>query len=203
MEFIIIGAVLGTLLFCVIVFCLYLYAKKKKDALKNLEDKVVEVRPENLQVLADYVQAQKDKMEQEQQLKDLKKQEMRHKLDIFKQTKDVLKYKLREQLDMKEWRPLFEIMRSADKGGVGIYVLHNTTKNKYYVGQAKQLYKRVRDHFLVEDIAKDFLKGDIINVKFLTANELDSDYRIDHIEKTGIEIFASDKQGYNKTIGNL
>ncbi|MCL2851146.1 MAG: GIY-YIG nuclease family protein [Firmicutes bacterium] len=199
MTFIILGAVFGTLLFCGIIFGLYIYFKRKMLR----KTKTIEVRPENLQVLADFVQAQKDKSEQEQQLKELKRAEMKHKLETFKQTKDLLKDKLRCQLDNKEWKPLYEILRSADKGGVGIYVLHNITKDKYYAGQAKQLYKRVRDHFLVEDITKDFLRGDVINVKFLTANELDSDYRIDHIEKTGIEIYASDKSGYNKTTGNL
>ena len=200
MVFTILGAILGTLLFCGALFFLYLILKKRKQIITQT---TVEVAPENLQVLADYVQAQKEKIEQEQQLKDLKKQEMRQKLETFRQTKDLLKDKLKSQLDAREWRPLFDILRSTDKGGVGIYVLYNATKDKYYVGQAKQLYKRVRDHFLVEDIAKDFLRGDIINVKFLTANELDSDYRIDHIEKTSIEIFASDKNGYNKTTGNL
>jgi len=201
MIFIILGAVFGTILVCFALFILFLVLKNRKNTVS--QSKTVEIQPENLKILADYVQAQKNRTDQEQQLKDLKKAEMKQKLETFKQTKEALKDKLKNQLDAREWRPLYDILRTADKGGVGIYVLYNATKNKYYVGQAKQLYKRVRDHFLVEDIAKDFLRGDIINVKFLTANELDSDYRIDHIEKTGIEIYQSDKVGYNRTTGNI
>ena len=49
----------------------------------------------------------------------------------------------------------------------------------------------------------DRLAGDRFQVKFLTTNELDGDYRLDHIEKTGIEIYNSDRTGYNKTTGNV
>ena len=101
----------------------------------------------------------------------------------------------------KHGQPLQSILDSADKGGVGIYVIHNHTKNKYYVGQAKKLFDRIKKHFSVEQMPIDFLNGDHIYVKFLTANELDADYRLDHVEKTGIEIFESDKTGYNKNAG--
>ena len=86
---------------------------------------------------------------------------------------------------------------------MGIYVLYNETKNKYYVGQAKQLYSRIKKHFDIEPIAMDYYHGDTIKVKILNASELSADYRIDHIEKTGIEIFDASTVGYNKTTGNL
>jgi len=82
-------------------------------------------------------------------------------------------------------------------------VLFNASKNKYYVGQAKQIYKRIRDHFAVEDIARDFLQGDEIRAMFLTANELDADYRLDHIERLGIELFDAEAKGYNKKQGSV
>ena len=197
MEFIIIGIIAVALVLSVIIYIIYSKTKranKPKDA---------EVKPENIEPLLEYVKLQKEQGEAEQRLKDLKKAEMKQKLEVFKQTKEQLKDKIKAQIDGKEWKPIESVLKSADKGGVGIYIMYNETKNKYYVGQAKQLFKRVRDHFIVEEIAKDFMKGDKIQVKFLTANELDSDYRLDHIEKTGIEIFESDRNGYNKTTGNI
>jgi len=162
-----------------------------------------EIGHDSIAALAEYVRLQKQQAEAEAELKALRKADLKQKLEVFKQTKEQLKDKLKDQIDQKAWKPLESILRSADKGGTGIYIVHNATKNKYYVGQAKQLYKRVRDHFIVEDMARDYMAGDAMQVKFLTANELDADYRLDHIEKTGIEIFDADKSGYNKTIGNL
>jgi len=165
--------------------------------------KRVKVKEESIEVLAEYVRLKKQHDEQQQHLKDLKTAEQKQKLEIFKQTREQLRDKLKSQIDEKQWKPLENILKSADKGGVGIYVLYNESKNKYYVGQAKQLFKRIREHFAVEDIARDYLAGDRIHVKVLTANEIDADYRLDHIEKTGIDIFNSDKDGYNRRTGNL
>ena len=196
MEYII-GIIIGLVLMGLVIFLI-----EKHKQVKPKEPHV-QVKQENLEALAAYVRAQKEQDEEEQRLKDLKKADMKQKLEAFKQTKEQLKDKLKAQIDQKEWKPLESILKNADKGGTGIYILHNQTKNKYYVGQAKQLFKRVRDHFIVEDVAVDFMSGDKIQVKFLTANELDADYRLDHIEKTGIEIFDADKSGYNKNVGNL
>jgi len=170
----------------------------------------IEVDARQIALLADYAAQKKreDELKQAQAIEALKiKQErkdlLKEQLETFKQTKEQLRDKLKGQLDAKEWKPLEAVLRSADKGGVGVYVLYNPAKKKYYVGQAKQIFKRVRDHFKVEDITRDYIAGDEILVKYLTANELDNDYRLDHIEKTGIELFDADKSGYNKTEGNV
>jgi len=165
--------------------------------------KTAEVDKESIKVLADYVQADKQQKEQQERIKELAKADRAEKLENFKQTREQLKEKLRAQFSEKNWQPLDKILKSADKGGIGIYVLFNATRNKYYVGQAKQIYKRIRDHFCVENIARDFLAGDEIRAAFLTANELDADYRMDHIERLGIEIFDSEKTGYNKKQGSV
>jgi predicted GIY-YIG superfamily endonuclease len=165
----------------------------------------VEIMPdkEKIDVLLKYVETQKEEAEAKQRIANLKKAEQKEKLEKFKQTRESLRDELKNKFDMKEWIPLSKILKSADKGNVGVYVLYNSTKNKYYVGQAKALVTRIKKHFEVEDIARDFLSGDSISVKVLTATELGDDYRIDHIEKLGIEIYDAEKNGYNKTGGNL
>jgi len=185
----------GVILFFIVVACfLFIYFKSKRHA---------EIQPDNIQALADFVRADKEKREEESRIKQLKKEEQKSKLETFKKTKDELKEKLKSQIDAKYWRSLNSVLSSADKGGVGIYIIHNQTKNKFYVGQAKQIFSRIKKHFDVSDLARDFLTGDAMQIKFLTANELDDSYRLDHIEKTGIEIFNADTSGYNKTTGNI
>jgi hypothetical protein len=159
--------------------------------------------PKKIDALLQYVENQKRETEEKERIKNLKKSEQREKLEKFKQTRDTLKDDLAAKLDKKEWTPLSKILNSADKGGTGIYILFNDTKNKYYVGQAKALIARIKKHFEIEQIARDFLSGDKISVKVLTAADLGEDYRLDHIEKLGIEIYNADTKGYNKTGGNL
>ena len=187
---------LGVLAVALVVVGVFLFIFVKRN-------KRVEIPAQDIQLLAEFVKVQKQEIEQKQELKVLEKAIREQKNETFKQTKEQLLENLKQKFDEKQWKPLESILKSADKGGIGIYVLYNSTKEKYYVGQAKQLYKRVRDHFKVEEIARDQISGDTISVKFLTANELGEDYRMDHIEKTGIEIFNAGVTGYNKTAGNV
>lgn len=194
-----IGLPIGiVLLVCIVLF---FYIKKNYQRVKPKDDNKIEVNKAELETLANYIKQQKEQEETERQLKELKKIEQKQKLEVFKQTKESLRQTLQNQIEKKQWQPLNNILNTIDKGGMGLYVIYNATKNKYYVGQAKQIFKRIKEHFKVEEIAKDFLSGDKMQVKILTANELDNDYRIDHIEKTTIEIFESDKTGYNKNTG--
>jgi predicted GIY-YIG superfamily endonuclease len=190
---------------CVVIFILLLllavlWLKTKKRS----SNESVEIDKEQLEMIARYARQHQTEEQCKLQKRQDKKDLMRVQMETFKQTKEELKSTLKSQIDQKEWQSLDSILSSTDKGGIGIYILYNATRDKYYVGQAKQIFKRIRDHFAIEDIARDYhLEGDTIKVKFLTANELSGDYRIDHIEKTGIEIFNSDKAGYNKTGGNV
>ena len=166
-------------------------------------DDTIEMSRADIDALAGYVRAQKEAEEEKTRIAAMARAEKREKLELYKQTKEQLRENLRTQIDTKAWYGLSQILNNADKGTVGIYIIHNVTKGKYYVGQAKQINKRVRDHFAVSDMAMDMLRGDQMQVKYLTAGELGGDYRLDHVEKTAIEIFDADKSGYNKTTGNM
>lgn len=192
--------VLTVLLLALVVFLIVLILKNRKD--KKSKD-LVEIKKENIEALANYVKAQHDIEEENKKIKELRKMELKQKLEVYKQTKDSLLDTLKDQFEKKDFIPLEKILNSSDKGGAGIYILYNENKDKYYVGQAKQINKRIKDHFAIEDIAKDYLNNDVIKVKYLTLNELNDDYRLDHIEKAAIEAFNADKSGYNKTKGNV
>ncbi|WP_416037851.1 GIY-YIG nuclease family protein [Lactococcus formosensis] len=51
----------------------------------------------------------------------------------------------------------------------GIYILHNYTKNRYYVGQGKNVNRRMLDHFTKSksknSILKDYKQGDMFEYK--------------------------------------
>lgn len=87
----------------------------------------------------------------------------------------------------------------------GIYIIWNKTKDKYYVGQSKDVYKRLfTQHFNNNDVkniifAKDWYADDIFFFKII---ELETKDELDSMEKEYIEKYDSFKNGYNATGGN-
>lgn len=87
----------------------------------------------------------------------------------------------------------------------GVYVIWNKTINKYYVGQSKNIGKRLSNHFKDGDVknivfAKDWWNGVQFMYKYhlcTTKDELDS------LEKNFIEEYNSFRNGYNFTSGNI
>ena len=94
---------------------------------------------------------------------------------------------------------------------IGCYVIHNKEFDKYYVGQSKDVIKRItRDHFngtVVKNIifAKDYYKSswedksELFEVKIIQLNTKDE---LDSTEKQLIEEYDSFTNGYNGTSGN-
>jgi hypothetical protein len=94
---------------------------------------------------------------------------------------------------------------------VGCYIIRNIEKNKYYVGQSKDVLKRVcRQHFngtKVKNIifAEDYYssqidnKDDLFEVKII---KLETKDELDKKEQELIEEYDSFNSGYNGTNGN-
>ena len=52
----------------------------------------------------------------------------------------------------------------------GVYILHNHTKNLYYVGQGKSVFSRVNNHFTGHgngDVYADYKYGDQFTIKMI------------------------------------
>lgn len=93
---------------------------------------------------------------------------------------------------------------------IGCYVIHNIENNKYYVGQSKDVLRRLKQHFkgtvphniaFAEDYYTSQMpnKEDLFEIKIipcLTKDELDS------TEKALINKYDSFNSGYNGTQGN-
>ncbi len=86
----------------------------------------------------------------------------------------------------------------------GVYVLFNRTKNKYYVGQGKQVLDRVNMHFTGKgngDVYADYKYGDDFTIKIIGLKR--SGYRtLNALERDAIATFDACAKGYNKTKGN-
>lgn len=88
----------------------------------------------------------------------------------------------------------------------GVYIIWNKTKNKYYVGQSKDVYKRLfTQHFVKANVkniifAKDWYEGDEFFYKLI---ELQTKDELDSIEKEYIERYDAFKNGYSNTGGNI
>jgi group I intron endonuclease len=87
----------------------------------------------------------------------------------------------------------------------GVYILHNTSKNKFYVGQSKDIRQRISNqHFkkgycVNPHFSEDFNNGDKFNISI---KECETKDQLDTLEKEYITKFDAFIKGYNKTGGN-
>ncbi|MGP4073305.1 GIY-YIG nuclease family protein [Piscibacillus sp. B03] len=86
----------------------------------------------------------------------------------------------------------------------GVYILHNKSKNLFYVGQGKQVLNRVNTHFIGRgngDVYADYKYGDQWTIKMI-ALENSGFNTLNDLERYAIETYDSYRNGYNKTRGN-
>ena len=94
---------------------------------------------------------------------------------------------------------------------IGVYVIHNKEKDKYYVGQSKDVMKRIRQHFngtipknsiFAEDYYTSQMKNrdNIFELKIIRCETKDE---LDSLEKKLIYEYDSWNNGYNRTSGNI
>lgn len=152
----------------------------------------------------------------------------KHKENINKNYEDAKKKKekLMEEFDNKisQIDPLSNIIESNDAfvklklfSGMeyqkitGCYIIHNREKDKYYVGQSKDVYKRLKQHFkgtvpnnpiFAEDYytSKYENKDELFEVKIIKCGTKDE---LDRTEKQLIYEYDSWNNGYNSTSGNI
>ena len=86
----------------------------------------------------------------------------------------------------------------------GVYILHNTLKEKYYVGQSVNVFNRVRQHFTGHGnrgVYADYLTGDKFMVKVIPL--VKSGYTtLNSLERDTITAYNAYYKGYNGTRGN-
>lgn len=94
---------------------------------------------------------------------------------------------------------------------IGVYVIHNKEKDKYYVGQSKDVMKRIKQHFngtipkntiFAEDYYTSQMENrdNIFELKIIRCETKDE---LDSLEKKLIYEYDSWNSGYNGTSGNI
>lgn len=86
----------------------------------------------------------------------------------------------------------------------GCYIIHNHSKDRYYVGQSVHVLRRVANHFTGKgngDVYADLKYGDEFTVRLEAL--LGSGYlNLDDLERALIAKYDAYDNGYNKTRGN-
>lgn len=86
----------------------------------------------------------------------------------------------------------------------GVYILYNKDKDMYYVGQGKDVLKRINAHFMGRgngDVYADFKYGNHFTIKMIPLEK--SEYRtLNELERNTIYAYNAYTKGYNKTRGN-
>ncbi len=86
----------------------------------------------------------------------------------------------------------------------GVYILHNKTKNLYYVGQGKQVLNRVYAHFTGHgngDVYADYKYGDLFTIRTIKL-EGSGFSNLNDLERYCIRAYNAYTRGYNRTRGN-
>jgi hypothetical protein len=93
---------------------------------------------------------------------------------------------------------------ASTKNFAGVYILHNRSKNMYYVGQGQKVFDRVHSHFTGRgngDVYADYKYGDSFTIKMI-ALEKSGFKSLNELERNTIATYNSFAKGYNKTRGN-
>lgn len=86
----------------------------------------------------------------------------------------------------------------------GVYILHNVSRDMYYVGQSVRVIQRVTQHFTGRgngDVYADYRNGEEFTIR--TISLASSGYQsLNDLERDAILAYDAYRRGYNKTRGN-
>lgn len=90
----------------------------------------------------------------------------------------------------------------------GVYIIYNKENNRAYVGQAKNVMKRLHNHFSgnggnkgSEEFYKDYQAEMLFEVYAMKLNDSNFD-SLDELERKLIKHYKAYPDGYNKNLGN-
>lgn len=121
---------------------------------------------------------------------------------IFRLTSEAQKIPAEEFIAMREIREGKRRV-SNQSDFTGIYIIHNVSKDMYYVGQSKTVLKRISSHFGGSgngDVYADFKYGDEFTIQAVPLSE--SGYSsLDALERDAIQTYNAFEYGYNRNRG--
>ncbi|UTL74790.1 GIY-YIG nuclease family protein [Bacillus halotolerans] len=105
---------------------------------------------------------------------------------------------------------LFKNKKERESKGLnnfsGIYIIHNSDKDIYYVGQAVRVFDRAYNHFLAnagnDRVYEDFCLGNTFRISLMPLS-ITSFSTLNELEGNAIRAYDSIHKGYNKMPGNV
>ena len=175
----------------IVVFIIFSTIKKRKtDKEYRLFLEQQQIKKEQLE--KERIERHKRLLQQEQELA-LKRKE---------RLKNLTNNKI--EISPREFLNNLNGMYSSNNDFTGVYILHNLNKDKYYVGQGKKVFARVKAHFTGHgngDVYADYKYGDVFSISMISL--VNSGYNsIDELEKQMIFAYDAYTKGYNRTRGN-
>ena len=121
---------------------------------------------------------------------------------IIKQSRDI---SIDEFLELRNKKSGEGKRLASEKDDVpGVYIIHNHTKHKYYVGQARKMVSRANNHFTGKGngmVFADYTYGDRFTIRFVALKG--SGVRdLNRLERIYIKRYNAYSIGYNRTKGN-
>lgn len=98
----------------------------------------------------------------------------------------------------------YEEYYSTSRNFAGVYILHNESKDKYYIGQSKTVLNRVNNHFTGKgngDVYVDYRNGDQFKIQLIPLENSGFD-DLNSLERHFIKRYNAYGRGYNRTRGN-
>ncbi len=203
---------------CIITFGFYalLFTKSRRQRLEKSIDqksKRVNITREEIDKIDSRIgdiksQEEKDKQELDKAIEELSN----HIIELQNDCKEKLQrvQKLETYINAVDFIPLRDFIGYEYEAIKGCYIIHNKERDKYYVGQSKDIMKRIKQHFkgttpnniiFAEDYFNSKLpdKADIFEVRII---QLATKDELDRTEKQLIEEYDANTKGYNSTKGN-
>lgn len=203
------------------IFTLFIYnyyisshRKKKLTSLKVILENEIKTLQEKNSTLS---QSSKDLMEQirdyqnklNEKSQDIEKQKNRIQVKCEEDLQNVTTLDIAIAQD-SDFIPLKKFVGLEYEKIIGCYAIHNIVNDKYYVGQSKDVMKRLRQHFkgtvpsniiFAEDYysQKEEDRESLFELKIIPCETKDE---LDRTEKQLIEEYDAFQSGYNGTNGN-
>lgn len=181
--------------------------KKARKHFYQKNQSIASIAEQEIQEYSETIRNQKEELEKQ-------KTDKTQKIDFYTERYDLLISKITplppDRINENRFTPLKSILFADYKKIIGCYVIRNTENQKCYVGQSKDVLRRIKQHFhgtvpnnqiFAEDYytSKITNRDDLFEILIVPASEKAD---LDQKERALIEEYESYRIGYNRTSGN-